>query len=83
MSALVGCLPRYMDDNPQSHRRIQEELRDYDLLAGGKPRRDRLPRGMPVDLLLERGELEQYMNEAPESHRRIQGEMRGLIGSSY
>lgn len=65
-----------MEDRPESSRRIHEEMKELDLLSGGKEKGRES--GIPVKLLIERGELEQYMVDRPESSRRIQGEMKDL-----
>jgi len=70
----TGKLGQYMEDRPESSRRIQEELKGVDLLAGGNEKRS----GIPAKLLIERAELEKYMEDRPESSRRIQEELKGI-----
>jgi len=80
-------LGRYLEENPQSVRRIQDEMRDGSLFSG--KRRSSVPTlkigRLASDIMEKDGAagLSSYLEENPQSVRRIQDEMRGgsLFGS--
>merc|ERR1719502_1433179 len=70
-----------MNEAPESHRRIQGEMRGLSLLSGGHQRdAEAVPtEAKPkASTLLQAGELESYLQSHPLSARRIQGEVSNL-----
>jgi len=75
------ALGQYLEERPESARRIQNEMSGVSLLRPGqKDNTVSSPSGVPASLLLEKGNdaLGQYLEERPESARRIQNEMSGV-----
>ena len=68
-----GGVAQYLEERPQSARRIQDELKNVPLLSGGQERG-----GTPAKLLLQDGRVTQYLEEMPQSARRIQDELRSV-----
>merc|ERR1711871_1732565 len=83
-----GTLKQYLEDHPQSARRVQEEMMQVSILGGGDEAAGPAPAsavgsggttavetGIPARLLLERGTLKRYLEDHPQSARRVQEEM--------
>ena len=71
-----GQLEKYLEQHPQSARRIQEEMMDVSMLSSpdeGASRQNAAK--TPARVLLESGQLEKYLEEHPQSARRVQEEM--------